>query len=134
MNSIFWLMLYKVSHRNGWNLLEQEIDSQPVSRDKYSSCLENQKHVQVQKTFLKPYLEKNNAAMLKTQTRGKPYSIDLILTLFSKLLFLPRKITGLGSSLSCFSTRRSCSRKNWVRSFRFLFLNARTENQFNQII
>ena len=50
-----------------------------------------------------------------------------------------REKTGLGSSFSCFSTRESSSRKNWVRQFLFLFLNSgeflntRTENRFNQI-
>ena len=44
-----------------------------------------------------------------------------------------REKTGLGSSFSCFSTRESSSRKNLVRQFLFLFLNARTENRFNQI-
>ena len=58
---------YKVSDINDWNLLEQEMDSQPVSRDKYSSCIENQNHVQVQKTVLNPYLETNMAAAKKSQ-------------------------------------------------------------------
>ena len=61
---------YKVSDINDWNLLEQEMDSQPVSRDKYSSCIENQNHVQVQKTVLNPYLETNMAAAKKSQLEG----------------------------------------------------------------
>ena len=61
---------YKVSDINDWNLLEQEMDSQPASRDKYSSCIENQNHVQVQKTVLNPYLETNMAAAKKSQLEG----------------------------------------------------------------
>ena len=79
------------------------MDSQPVSRDKYSSCIENQNHVQVQKIVLNPYLETNMAAAKKSQLEG----VSLRENWVRQFLFL------------------------FLNSGEFL--NARIENRFNQI-